>query len=85
MADAFRRIISEEGFLALYRGLGAALTLVSNGALQFMAYEQFKRFTLDYVVDGEESSLKPIHFLTMGASAKMFSSSMTYPLQVCFS
>ncbi|KMS93680.1 hypothetical protein BVRB_029040, partial [Beta vulgaris subsp. vulgaris] len=82
MVDAFQRIISEEGFLALYRGLGAAMTLVSNGALQFMAYEQLKRFTLDFIVDGEESTLKPIHFLAMGGIAKMFSVSITYPLQV---
>lgn len=40
--DAFTRIVREEGVLALYRGLGPALSLVSNGALQFMFYEELK-------------------------------------------
>ncbi|CEO98699.1 Mitochondrial carrier protein [Plasmodiophora brassicae] len=83
MVDAFRRITREEGFLALYRGLGAALTLVSNGALQFMAYEQLKRLALEhFVADRDEDQLNSGHFLAMGGVAKMFSSTATYPLQV---
>jgi hypothetical protein len=43
MVDAIVRIVREEGPFALYRGIGPALSLVSNGALQFMFYEELKR------------------------------------------
>lgn len=72
----------EEGFLSLYRGIGTALTLVSNGALQFMAYEQIKKFVVRVLLDGQEDELISLHFLGMGAVAKVFSSTATYPLQV---
>jgi solute carrier family 25 (mitochondrial folate transporter), member 32 len=78
---AFARIIREEGFLSLYRGIGPALTLVSNGALQFMAYEEMRRLLIKHVVQ-DESGLNTIHFLAMGAASKCFSATSTYPLQV---
>ena len=81
--DAFRCIVRDEGFFALYRGIGTALTLVSNGALQFMAYEQVKELVVSNLPAGStEDDLTSLHFLSMGAVAKIFSSSVTYPLQV---
>jgi solute carrier family 25 folate transporter 32 len=41
---AARRIIREEGFLSLYRGIGPSLFLVSHGAVQFLGYEHIKSF-----------------------------------------
>jgi hypothetical protein len=80
--DCFVRIVREEGPLSLYRGLTPALTLVSNGALQFAAYEKLKRFAANTFAQGNEKNLHPGHYLVMGAMAKVFSSSLTYPLQV---
>ena len=40
--DAFSRIIKEEGWLALYRGILPALFLTSHGAVQFVVYEKLK-------------------------------------------
>eukprot|EP01006_Ploeotia_vitrea_P041432 TRINITY_DN66525_c7_g7_i1.p1 TRINITY_DN66525_c7_g7~~TRINITY_DN66525_c7_g7_i1.p1 ORF type:complete len:411 (-),score=217.17 TRINITY_DN66525_c7_g7_i1:319-1551(-) len=79
--DAFRSIVREEGALALYRGVAPALTLVSNGALQFMAYEELRRLCIKHWV-GTEDDIQPWQFLAMGGTAKAFSSTVTYPLQV---
>ena len=81
--DAFQRIVREEGFLTLYRGIGPSLVLVSNGALQFMSYEELKRLTITHLIAShEERELHAAHFLCMGALAKVFSASVTYPMAV---
>ena len=80
MLDAFGRIVREEGFLSLYRGLGPSLVLVSNGSLQFMAYEELKELCIRHVVQREEA-LKSHHYFLMGGLAKIFSATVTYPLR----
>ena len=81
MVDAFSRIVREEGFFSLYRGLGPSLVLVSNGSLQFMAYEELKELCIAHVV-GREDQLKSHHFFLMGGLAKIFSATVTYPFAV---
>ena len=81
MLDAFSRIVREEGFFSLYRGLGPSLVLVSNGSLQFMAYEELKELCVQYVV-GREELLKSHHYFLMGGLAKIFSATVTYPFAV---
>ena len=81
MVDAFSRIVREEGFFSLYRGLGPSLVLVSNGSLQFMAYEELKELCVFYVV-GREEALKSQHYFLMGGLAKIFSATVTYPFAV---
>lgn len=44
LADAFRRILKAEGLRGLYRGLLPGLVGVSHGAVQFMVYEELKRW-----------------------------------------
>jgi solute carrier family 25 folate transporter 32 len=81
--DAFVRITREEGVLTLYRGIGPSLVLVSNGALQFMSYEELKRLTVLHLIPShEEKELNAAHFLGMGALAKVFSATVTYPMAV---
>ena len=77
--DAFTRIVRDEGFFALYRGLGPSLVLVSNGALQFMCYEELKKVAIKWIARGNEDSLNPAHFFIMGGMAKIFSATITYP------
>ena len=81
MVDAFSRIVREEGFFSLYRGLGPSLVLVSNGSLQFMAYEELKELCIVHLV-GREEQLKSHHFFLMGGLAKIFSATVTYPFAV---
>jgi len=81
IVNAFSRMIREEGFLSLYRGIGPALSLVSNGAIQFMTYEEMKLLMIKYVAK-DESGLNSSHFLGMGAASKVVASVSTYPLQV---
>lgn len=80
VVDAFIRIVREEGFVSLYRGIGPALLLVSNGALQFMFYEQFKRVMITNILHNDETRLNAAHFLSMGGLAKGMSATITYPL-----
>ena len=71
--DAARTIVREEGPLALYKGLGPALVLVSHGAVQFVVYEYLK----------EHMKAKTSwDYLFMGAASKMVASIVTYPYQV---
>jgi len=66
-----------EGAEGLWSGVGASLLLVTNPALQFMAYELIKRAMVPS--GGSPSSL--LVFLA-GAAAKAFASTATYPLQL---
>jgi solute carrier family 25 folate transporter 32 len=83
LIGAFRTIIREEGPLALYRGLTPALLLVSNGAFEFAAYEELKKHAIRHCTNnGDEKQLSSLHFLAMGAAAKVIASTLTFPLSV---
>jgi solute carrier family 25 (mitochondrial folate transporter), member 32 len=43
----FRAIYRDEGWRGLYRGTSLALVGVTNGALQFMAYEKMKSWAFE--------------------------------------
>lgn len=47
LIDGLWRIGKEEGLPGLYRGTVLALVGVSNGAIQFMAYEELKKWRRD--------------------------------------
>jgi solute carrier family 25 (mitochondrial folate transporter), member 32 len=42
--DGLSNIMKKEGWTGLFRGTSLALFGVSNGAIQFMAYEKMKNF-----------------------------------------
>ncbi|KAK1296141.1 hypothetical protein QJS10_CPB15g02022 [Acorus calamus] len=45
-SDALRTILKEEGWHALYKGLGPGLLLVSHGAIQFTVYEELRKVVI---------------------------------------
>ncbi|EJD54127.1 mitochondrial FAD carrier protein [Auricularia subglabra TFB-10046 SS5] len=81
-----------EGVPGLYRGTLLALVGVSNGAIQFMAYEQMKRFALEakrarYERAGREwnvasDRLSNTMYTVMSGVSKLGALSLTYPYQV---
>lgn len=87
-AHAFTTILREEGPMALYKGAGPALMLVSHGGIQFVVYEFLKRHF--HLSRAEHIPQQPVTerlnlsagYLTMGAISKIVASTATYPLQV---
>ncbi|KAF3322913.1 folate transporter 1 [Carex littledalei] len=87
--DAMRTILKEEGWLALYRGLGPSLFLVTHGAIQFTVYEELKKAVI-YVKRreiksnslGGEELLSSFDYATLGAASKVAAMLFTYPYQV---
>ena len=83
MADAVSRIVREEGYLAMYRGVVPALLLVSHGVAQFCVYEKLKSSAQDARAGSEGGeSLGTLDFLAMGAVSKVIATTATYPSQV---
>ncbi|MCJ1385918.1 hypothetical protein MMC17_009042 [Xylographa soralifera] len=84
--DGTRRIYQVEGLSGFYRGLVPSLFGVSHGALQFMAYEQMKKWR-----DTQDSAKQPqpqpqqlsnLDYLVFSGSSKILAGSLTYPYQV---
>ncbi|CAN6440608.1 unnamed protein product [Victoria cruziana] len=86
-SDAVRSILKEEGWHALYRGIGPSLLLVSHGALQFMFYEECRK-ALIRVRSNEEDArnhgdvLSSGDYAILGAFSKLAAMMITYPYQV---
>ncbi|KAI0069252.1 mitochondrial carrier [Artomyces pyxidatus] len=90
--DGFRSIYATEGIRGLYRGTALALFGVSNGALQFMAYEKmkawgfeqkrkrFKKLGKEYTTDDDK--LSNTSYTVMSGAAKLAALTATYPYQV---
>ncbi|KAM8930697.1 peroxisomal membrane protein PMP34 [Pelodytes ibericus] len=74
--DTFRKILRQEGFLALWNGTFPSLLLVFNPAIQFMLYEELKRQLLK-----RRTELSSVEFFVIGAIAKAIATTLTYPLQ----
>ncbi|KAJ8545788.1 hypothetical protein K7X08_018371 [Anisodus acutangulus] len=55
--DALRTIIKEEGWRALYKGLMPGLFLVTHGAIQFTAYEEFRKVLVSSKAQENENTL----------------------------
>lgn len=86
--DALRTILREEGWTALYKGLGPGLLMqVSHGALQFTAYEELRRIMIDYKERKRKSEsahnlLNSFDYAVLGGSSKIAAILITYPFQV---
>lgn len=89
-AAGARQIYHTEGLPGFYRGLVPALFGVSQGALQFMAYERLKVFRsrsghdtpLGDISTGMGRKLGNFDFLALSSLSKVFSGCVTYPYQV---
>jgi hypothetical protein len=86
--DALRTILKEEGWLALYRGIGPGLLLVTHGAIQFTAYEELRKALIfaksrQTRTDNRscDDSLNSIDYAALGAGSKVTAILLTYPYQ----
>lgn len=72
--DCVRQIYRHEGVKGLYRGLIPGLFGVSHGALQFMAYEELKKF-----YNKQKNAPPDAKFVSL----KIFSSRKVYESKSC--
>ncbi|EUC56275.1 flavin-adenine dinucleotide transporter, putative, partial [Rhizoctonia solani AG-3 Rhs1AP] len=89
--DGLSSIYRTEGWRGLYRGTSLALLSVSNGAIQFVAYEELKRLYFDQkrrrgasVTDSRPGNdrLSNTTYTIISAAAKLIAMTSMYPLQV---
>lgn len=76
--DGLFKVASTEGISALWNGTMPSLLLVSNPAVQFMIYEGLKRWATENL----DKKLNSSTIFLIGASAKVVSTILTYPLQL---
>ena len=79
--DGSRRIYQNEGLSGFYRGLVPSLFGISHGALQFMAYEQMKKYRYAHLSPGQKD-LSNLDVFVASALSKIFAGSLTYPYQL---
>lgn len=91
LSAGIRQIYRTEGVKGFYRGLVPSLFGVSHGALQFMAYEQLKRYRartpltdLTGASTGayERRELSNVDYLCLSGLSKVFAGCITYPYQL---
>ncbi|EGE05720.1 mitochondrial FAD carrier protein FLX1 [Trichophyton equinum CBS 127.97] len=96
MMSGFQQIYRMEGFTGFYQGLIPAMFGVCHGALQFMAYEQLKRYRTRMTQasssdrpsapnDTPSTRLKTLSnmdYLLLSGTSKVFAGGVTYPYQV---
>lgn len=84
-------IYRTEGVRGLYKGAGLALFGVSNGAIQFMAYEELKKWRTSVAirklqspspVDTSMVKLSNAEYIVMSGVSKVAAILLTYPYQV---
>lgn len=80
--DGLMQIGKREGLPGLYRGIVPALFGVSHGALQFMAYEEMKKWRAKRFDGTVPDKLATWEYIVMSASSKVFATTLTYPYQV---
>ncbi|KAJ1977225.1 mitochondrial FAD carrier protein flx1 [Dimargaris verticillata] len=81
--DGLATIARQEGIRGLYRGLVPGLIGVSHGSLQFMAYEEMKKWRAkSHSNTNQLEPLGALEYMAMAASSKIFATVGTYPYQV---
>ncbi|CAL1262629.1 unnamed protein product [Larinioides sclopetarius] len=82
MLDALVKVYRHEGIPGMYKGLVPGMFGVSHGALQFMAYEEMKKYYISYYQLPVDDKLGTFQYLSFAAMSKLFAASVTYPYQV---
>lgn len=79
--DGTQRIYKADGLSGFYRGLVPSLFGVSHGALQFMAYEQMKKWRTAHATEAQHQ-LNSLDYVIFSGLSKILAGSLTYPYQV---
>lgn len=80
--DGLMKLYKQEGLRGYYKGFIPGLFGVSHGAIQFMAYEEFKKLNSKYTGLAIDSKQSAITYITMAALSKIVAVVVTYPYQV---
>ncbi|KAH7924825.1 mitochondrial carrier [Leucogyrophana mollusca] len=90
--DGLSSIYRTEGMAGLWKGTSLALVGVSNGAVQFMAYEEMKRWGFEQkrkrfakagrTMKPEDDKLSNTSYTIMSGASKLWALTLTYPYQV---
>ncbi|KAI8847661.1 mitochondrial carrier domain-containing protein [Chytridium lagenaria] len=82
---AFKTIVKEEGWHALYKGLGPSLLGISHSVVMFPLYEKLKLIIKDYesrTSPHPSTSISSVGILVASAVSKCVASLATYPHEV---
>ena len=71
-----------EGVRGFYSGLVPSLFGVAHGAVQFMVYEELKRWRQQRKASGGGESLSSIDYIVLGSLGKIVAGVATFPYQV---
>lgn len=79
--DGLCTVARDEGFWALWKGVGSSLMLVSNPTIVFVVYEQL-RTRMEAFAKSRGNPITAFEFFIIGAISKAVATVATYPLQV---
>ncbi|KAJ1964168.1 mitochondrial FAD carrier protein flx1 [Dipsacomyces acuminosporus] len=86
LVHGLTQIASKEGVRGLYKGLAPGLLGVPHGGLQFMAYEEMKKWRLGRHRNSGAKQIAdkftPAEYAAMSTTSKIFALAVTYPSQV---
>ncbi|KAJ3300671.1 hypothetical protein HK104_008605 [Borealophlyctis nickersoniae] len=82
--DAFRSIVRDEGWTALYKGFGPSLLGISHVAVQFPLYEKMKTWLKAYErkKNPNAQDLSASDIFVASSVSKIMASTITYPHEV---
>ena len=75
--DCLRKVIANEGFRALYKGLSASYLGVAEGTIQWVLYEKMKRH-----LRSQSSDPTWLNYFLAAAGSKLVAATLTYPHEV---
>lgn len=82
MMDAIKKIYRTEGVKGLYRGFVPGMFGVSHGAIQFVVYEELKKWYNNYLHAPIDTKLNTLEYIVCAALSKFVAATSTYPYQV---
>lgn len=82
MVDCLSKTYKSEGFKGFYKGFVPGLFGISHGSIQFMVYEELKKYYASRRHVAVNTKLKTEEYILFAAISKVVASSLTYPYQV---